>query len=62
MQDKKWIKGPRGASYYINEQGDKVYRRYQEKKYPRGYKPKQGAFYRHLQNQRGKNGDNLNLC
>ena len=62
MEEKKWIKGARGGEYYINELGVKVYKRDQSKKPSRSFKPKRGAFYRHLQSQINSDGDNLNLC
>lgn len=62
VEERKWIKGVRGGEYYINELGIKVYKRNQAKKPIRKFRPKRGAFYRHLQSQLDSDGDNLNLC
>jgi len=62
VEERKWIKGVRGGEYYINELGVKIYKKDQSKQYPRKFKPKRGAFYRHLRSQIDSDGDNLNLC
>ena len=62
---REWITGPLGGEYYINERGVRIYKRdkrVQKIKYSRSYKPRRGAFYRHLQNQIDSDGQNLDLC
>jgi hypothetical protein len=54
--------GKRDGSYYINENGEKVYLTNKPTAKPnRRFKPKRGAFYRSIQNQLGIDGEKLNL-
>jgi hypothetical protein len=63
--EREWLTGPLGGEYYVNERGERIYKREirnQKIKPSRSYKPKRGAFYRHLQNQVDSSGQNLDLC
>ena len=64
--EREWLRGEKGGLYYLDDWGRKVYKRGprepQPKKPDRTFKPKRGAFYRHLQSQIDSDGKNLDLC